>query len=85
MSPDTMEILDPREDTPRTPVGQILTDEGRSIALVDLGRDASNALRASWPTDQPSRSVGAIDSTWLLPTLGAGSTAASSLLAGNVF
>ena len=80
-----MEILDPRGDTPRDPVGQILTREGRSVALVDLGRDASTALRASWSEDQPFQSGGAIDSTWLLPTLGAGSTAASSLLAGNVF
>ena len=44
-----MEIVDPRQDIPRNPVGQILTHEGRSIALVDLGRDASEALRASCP------------------------------------
>ena len=80
-----MEILDPRKDIPRDPVGQLLTYEGRSIALVDLGRDASDALRASWPTDQPFQSGGVVDSSWLLPMLGAGSTAASSLLAGNVF
>ena len=80
-----MEILDPRNEVPDTPVGQILTHEGRSIALVDLGRDASNALRASWSADQPFRSGGVADSKWLLPMLGTGSTAASSLLAGNVF
>ncbi len=80
-----MQILDPRSETHNALVGQILTHEGNSLALVDLGRDASVALRASWPTDQPIQSGGAIDSTWLLPTLGAGSTAASSLLAGNVF
>ena len=73
------------EDIPEKPVGQILTHQGRSIALVDLGRDASDALRASWPADQPFRSGGVVDSSWLLPMLGAGSTAASSLMAGNVF
>ncbi len=80
-----MQILDPRNEVPNAPVGQILTHEGNSLALVDLGRDASVALRASWPTNQPIQSGGAIDSTWVLPTLGAGSIAASSLLAGNVF
>ena len=80
-----MEPPDPRTDTPRHPVGQIVAHEGQSLALVDLGSEASKALRESWSTDQPSRSAGAIDSTWLLPTLGAGSTAASSLMAGNVF
>ena len=80
-----MEIVSSREDIPRNPVGQVLTHEGRSIALVDLGRDASEALRASWSEDRPFESGGVIESGWLLPTLGAGSTAASSLLAGNVF
>ena len=80
-----MESLSLQVDPARDPVGQILTHDGRSIALVDLGRDASEALRASWSEDQPLQSGGVIDSTWLLPTLGAGSTAASSLLAGNVF
>ena len=80
-----MEILDPRNEIPTTPVGQILTHEGRSLALVDLGRDASVTLRESWSTDQPTHSGETIDSSWVLPTLGAGSTAASSLLAGNVF
>ena len=80
-----MESLNLQVDTPRNPIGQILTHEGRSLALVDLGRDASKALRASWSTDQPSQSGGAIDSSWLLPMLGAGSTGASSLMAGSVF
>ena len=80
-----MKVLDPRNEIPNAPVGQILTHEGHSLALVDLGRDASVALRESWSVDQPIESGGAIDSTWVLPTLGAGSTAASSLLAGNVF
>ncbi len=75
----------PEYDIPEQPVGQILTHRGRSIALVDLGREASEALQASWPADQPFQSGGVVDSTWLLPMLGAGSTAASSLMAGNVF
>ena len=67
---------------PQGPVGQILTHEGYAkIALVDLGREASDALRASWPAARPFQSAGVIDSTWLPPLLGAGSTAASSLLA----
>ena len=80
-----MESLNLQVDSPHNPIGQILAHEGRSLALVDLGRDASKALRASWPTDQPPQSGGAIDSSWLLPMLGAGSTAASSLMAGSVF
>lgn len=80
-----MEISVLSNDLPRTPVGQILTHDARSIALVDLGCDASKALRASWPKDQPFKSGGVVDSTWLLPMLGTGSTAASSLMAGNVF
>ena len=78
-------ILRPEDDIPEKPVGQILTHQGRSLALVDLGRVASEALRASWPADQPFRSGGVVDSTWVLPMLGAGSTAASSLMVGNVF
>ena len=72
-------------DVPRDPVGQVLTHEGRSVALVDLGRVASDVLRALWPTDQPFQSGGVVNSAWLLPMLGTGSTAASSLAAGNVF
>ena len=71
---------------PQGPVGQILTYERyANLALIDLGREASNALRASWPAARPFQSAGVIESTWLPPLLGAGSTAASSLLAGNVF
>ena len=81
-----MDILGLRPEVPQDPVGQILTHEGYSkIALVDLGREASEALRASWSPARPFPSAGVIDSTWLQPLLGAGSTAASSLLAGNVF
>ena len=81
-----MEILGLRPELPREPVGQIFTHEGhREIAVVDLGRDASDALRATWDTGRPFESGGVIKSAWLQPLFGAGSTAASSLLAGNVF
>ena len=80
-----MESRELRQEGPRDPVGQVLTYEGRSIALVDLGRDASDALRVSWPTARPFHSGGVVESAWMVPMLGAGSTAASSLLAGNVF
>ena len=80
-----METLALGPEIPRDPAGQVLTYEGRSIALVDLGRDASDALRASWSTAPLVQSGGVVDSSWLLLMLGAGSTAASSLLAGNVF
>ena len=80
-----METPDLRPHIPRDPVGQVLTYEGRSIALVDLGREASDALRASWSRARPFQSGGVLESAWLLPMLGVGSTTASSLLAGNVF
>ena len=84
-----MSILGLQPEVPQVsqgPVGQILTHEGyTTIALVDLGREASDTLRASWPVARPFQSAGVIESTWLPPLLGAGSTAASSLLAGNVF
>jgi len=80
-----VETLTRSNGIPRNPVGQILTHDERSIALVDLGRDASVALRATLSKDQPFQSGGVVESSWLLPMLGAGSTAASSLMAGNVF
>ena len=81
-----MEIPDLLQEVPRHPVGQLLTfKEHPKIALVDLGRDASVALRESMDISRPPDSGGAIDGAWILPTLGVGSTAASSLLAGNIF
>ena len=67
------------------PVAQVLKYKESTIALVDLGRDASEALRASWSADRPFQSGGVIESAWLLPMVGVGSAAASSLFAGNVF
>ena len=81
-----MDILGLKQEVPQDPVGQMLTRDGYpNIAVVDLGREASEALRASWSAVRPFRSGGVIDSAWLQPLLGAGGTAASSLLAGNVF
>ncbi len=81
-----MDILGLKQEVPQDPVGQMLTRDGYpNIAVVDLGREASEALRVSWPAARPFRSGGVIDSAWLQPLLGAGGTAASSLFAGNVF
>ena len=82
-----MDMSDPGPKAPQNPVGQILTHEGRSVALVDLGSSASDALRAAWRETgkHPHESGGVVESAWLLPTLGGASMASSSLLAGNVF
>ena len=80
-----MDILGLQQEVPQDPVGQVLThEEHGKIAVVDLGKEASEALRAAWPATRPFKTGGAIDSAWLQPLLGAGSTAASSLIAGNV-
>ena len=81
-----MDILGLKQEVPHDPVGQLLSLDGHpDIAVVDLGKELSVALRASWSPARPFQSGGAIDSAWLQPLLGAGSTAASSLFAGNVF
>ena len=81
-----MEILGLRQELAREPVGQIFTHEGHpKIAVVDLGLDVSEPLRNSWDAGRPFESGGVIASAWLQPLFGAGSTAAASLLAGNVF
>lgn len=82
-----MDMSDPGPEAPQNAVGQILIHEGRSIAVVDLGSRASDALRAAWREvgKQPHESGGVVESGWLLPALGGASLASSSLLAGNVF
>ena len=57
-----VESLGLRQDIPRHPVAQVLTYEERSIALVDLGTNASEALRATWCTDRPFQPGGVIES-----------------------
>ena len=82
-----MDVSDPGPKPPDKPVAQILTHEGRSVVLVDLGSSASDALRAAWRETgkHPHESGGVVESAWLLPALGGASMASSSLLAGNVF
>lgn len=67
-----------------TPVAQVLERDGQpDFHLVDLGGQLSNQLRASWGEKPPYKTV--VDSVWLQPLLGGGSTVAASLGAGNVF
>ncbi|MCY4075592.1 MAG: hypothetical protein OXH04_09220 [Acidobacteria bacterium] len=81
-----MDILGLRQEVPQDPVGQVLTHEQYGqVAVVDLGKRVSETLREAWPAQGPFQAAGVIESNWLLPLLGAGSTAASSLVAGNVF
>ena len=72
-------------NVPRDPVAQVVAYKGSQVALIDLGRDVSEALRTSWSVDRPFQSGGVIESAWLLPMVGVGSATASSLFAGNVF
>ena len=82
---DTVEILGLRQ-RPRKPVGQVFAHEGQpDVAVIDLGREVSDTLRASWNAGRSFESGGVIESAWLQPLFGAGSAAASSLAAGNVF
>lgn len=84
---DAVKTSAPGPEAPQNPVGQILIHEGRSLALVDLGSNFSDTLRAAWRESGtlPHESGGIIESAWLLPALGVAGTASSSLLAGNVF
>ena len=83
---ETVEVPGLPQQPPREPVGQVFTHEGHpEIAVVDLGRDISDALRVSWDAGHPFESGGVIQSVWLQPLFSTGTTAASSLLAGNVF
>lgn len=83
---ETVEVASLPPQPPREPVGQIFTHEGHpEIAVVDLGRDISDALRASWDAGHLFESGGVIQSVWLQPLFATGTTASSSLLAGNVF
>ena len=83
---ETVEVPGLPQQPPREPVGQDFTHGGHpEIPVVDLGRDISNALRASWNTGHPVESGGVIQSAWLQPLFATGHAAASSLLAGNGF
>ena len=84
---DTVEIsFGFRPRPPREPVAQVFAHEGHpDVALIDLGKDMSDALRASWNAGRSVEPGGVIESAWLQPIFGAGGVAASSLLSGNVF
>ena len=78
-----------RPRVPRKPVAQIASINDQKLAVVDLGRDVSVDVRRLMETGilergEPFKSGGALG-TSCLPLLGAGSAAASSLFAGNVF
>ena len=78
-----------RRRRPKKPVGQILTIDDRELVVVDLGSAISRDVRRLIDTNilthgEPFRSGGALGVA-CLPILGAGSAAASSLFAGNVF
>ena len=73
----------------RYPVGQILTIEEHKLGIIDLGKDISRNLRNQIDRNilthgEPFKSGGVLGSA-CLPVIGAGSTVASSLFAGNVF
>ena len=78
-----------RPRAPRKPVGQIVAVQDRELGVVDLGSEISRDVRALIDRNmlthgEPFGSGGALG-TSCLPILGAGSAAASSLFAGNVF
>ena len=73
----------------KKPVGQIVTIENRDLAVVDLGSSISRDVKALidgniLTNGEPFRTGGVVGAS-CLPILGAGSAAASSLFAGNVF
>ena len=75
--------------SPRQPVGQVITIDDQRLGVVDFGTELSRDLRfhigeSILTYGEPFRSGGVLG-TACLPILGAGSTVASSLLAGNVF
>ena len=74
---------------PKNPRGWIVRDGDNKLGIVDLGSDASLEVRHLIDRNlhnhgKPFETGGAL-STSCLPLLGAGSVAASSLAAGNVF
>ena len=76
---DAVDKSDRGTEAPQNPVGQVLIHEGRSLALVDLGSSASDALRAAWRESgkHPHESGGIVASAWLLPALGVDSLASA--------
>ena len=78
----------PGPKPPDKPVAQILTHEGRSVVLVDLGSSASDALRGgrgARPGSTRTNPAGSSKAPGSCRRWAAASMASSSLLAGNVF
>ena len=78
-----------RRRGPKRPVGQIVAINDRKHGIIDLGSAISRDVRRLIDENiltrgEPFKSGGALG-TACLPILGAGSAAASSLFAGNVF
>ena len=78
-----------RARAPKAASGQVVTVDSGKLAVVDLGSVISHDVRAliqrnTLTHGEPFRSGGVLG-TSCLPILGAGSAAASSLFAGNVF
>ena len=74
---------------PKNPQGWIVRDRDSELGIVDLGSDASLEVRHLIDRNlhnhgKPFETGGALSAS-CLPLLGAGSVAASSLAAGNVF
>ena len=58
-----MDILGLQQEIPQDPVGQVLTHrEYGKVAVVDLGKQVSEALRETWPAASPFQSGGVMDS-----------------------
>lgn len=74
---------------PKKPVGQIVSIDGRELGIVDLGsaisRDVKALIERNTLTHGEAFRTGGVLGPSCLPVLGAGSAAASSLFAGNIF
>ena len=77
------------ELAPVNPVGQLAEIDGQEVGVIDLGASISSTIRIQMNENTLRRgepfASGGVLGTAALPVIGAGSTAASSLLAGNVF
>ena len=74
---------------PVDPVGQIVEIDGQELGIINLGESISRSFRVKMNENilthgEPFGSGGVLGIA-TLPVIGAGSTVASSLLAGNVF
>ena len=74
---------------PKKPVGQIVPKDDPALAVVDLGstisRDVKALIEKNTLTHGEAFRTGGVLGPACLPILGAGSAAASSLFAGNIF